>query len=232
MVQVSSTLEDCFAVVSSKLAGTQSRLSQSLYTYKEFAGHLLGLQVPATEQTLESGHPSELLFVAHQLLRLHLVRSWVVEKTKSCHWTYLDDLSATDRFKVLKSGCQKHALFLIPFYTHLLNLSHWINSYLPHTFPLTYTDTYTHFLLNGSSTNSLSLFLSLCLSLHTDSTALPGGQWQCRSNPSRNTIWHKKYKPSGSTISATSHKRLSSLMHFSYLSFTLAHSLWPAHSCL
>ena len=40
---------DHFAAVTSKLSGTQSRLSQSLYTLKEFATHLLGLHAPPKE---------------------------------------------------------------------------------------------------------------------------------------------------------------------------------------
>ena len=36
-IQVASTLGDHFAAVASKLSGTQSRLSQSLYALKEFA---------------------------------------------------------------------------------------------------------------------------------------------------------------------------------------------------
>ena len=43
------TLGDRFAAVASKQYGTQSRLSQSLYTLKEFAAHLPGLHAPATE---------------------------------------------------------------------------------------------------------------------------------------------------------------------------------------
>ena len=39
---------DHFVPVTSKLSGTQSRLSRSLYTLKEFATHLLGKHAPAT----------------------------------------------------------------------------------------------------------------------------------------------------------------------------------------
>ena len=46
-IQVASTLGDRFAAVASKLSGTQSRLSQSLYTLKYFAAHLLGFNTPA-----------------------------------------------------------------------------------------------------------------------------------------------------------------------------------------
>ena len=46
---MASTLGDCFAAVTSKLSGPQSRLSQNLYALKEFAAYLLGLHAPATE---------------------------------------------------------------------------------------------------------------------------------------------------------------------------------------
>ena len=45
----SSTLGDHFEVVTWKLSGSQSRLSQSLYALQEFAAHLLGLHAPAKE---------------------------------------------------------------------------------------------------------------------------------------------------------------------------------------
>ena len=41
-----------FASFTSKLSGTQSKLSQSLYALKEFAAHLLGFHAPATEPGL------------------------------------------------------------------------------------------------------------------------------------------------------------------------------------
>ena len=48
-IPVASTLGDRFAAIASKMSGTQSRLSQSLYDLKEFVAHLLGLHAPATE---------------------------------------------------------------------------------------------------------------------------------------------------------------------------------------
>ena len=48
-IQVASALRDHFAAVTSNLSGSQSRLYQSPYAWKEFAAHLLGLNAPVKE---------------------------------------------------------------------------------------------------------------------------------------------------------------------------------------